>query len=85
MNDSRIDLKCIECNGLMGWWHRRSKMITPLKRKWSQSECEENAIMNNILKIERDDDDIAAFSCVDCGQEFETYEKLVEHETESIE
>jgi hypothetical protein len=41
--------------------------------------------MNNISKMERDDDDIAAFSCVDCGQEFETYEKLVEHETESIE
>lgn len=45
-----------------------------------------NAIMNNISKMERsDDDDIVAFSCVDCGQEFESYEKLVEHETESIE
>jgi hypothetical protein len=41
INDSRIDLQCIECNGLMGWWHRHSEKIMPLKRKWSQLEREE--------------------------------------------
>ena len=41
MNDSTIDLQCIECNGLMGWWHRRLEKITPLIWEWSQSEREE--------------------------------------------
>jgi hypothetical protein len=41
INDSRIDPQCIECNGLMGWWHRRSEKIMPLKRKWSKSKREE--------------------------------------------
>jgi hypothetical protein len=39
INDSSLELKCIVCNGLIGWWDGPTKKITPLKRKWSEDEC----------------------------------------------
>jgi hypothetical protein len=39
INESNIVLKCIICNGLVGWWDGPTKKIVPLKRKWSQDEC----------------------------------------------
>ena len=39
MNDPNIELKCIICGGLIGWWDGPTKKIVPLKRKWSEDEC----------------------------------------------
>jgi hypothetical protein len=40
INGSRIDLQCIICNGMIGWWHTNTEKIMPPKRKWSKEECE---------------------------------------------
>ena len=38
INGSMIELKCNKCNGLIGWWNRPEKKITPYKRAWSDVE-----------------------------------------------
>jgi hypothetical protein len=39
INESSLDLKCIICDRLIGWWDNPTKKIMPLKRKWSEEEC----------------------------------------------
>jgi hypothetical protein len=41
ISDSRTELRCSRCHGLMGWWDEppHTKKITPLKREWSIEEC----------------------------------------------
>jgi len=41
ISDSRIELRCSRCHGLMGWWDEqpRTKKIMPWKRAWSEEEC----------------------------------------------
>jgi hypothetical protein len=38
INESSLGLKCIICNGLIGWWDGPTKKIVPLKRIWSEEE-----------------------------------------------
>jgi hypothetical protein len=41
ISDSRTELRCSRCRGLMGWWDEpsRAKKIMPLKRTWNEEEC----------------------------------------------
>ena len=39
INDSKLELRCIICDGLIGWWNGPTKKIVPLKRQWSEDEC----------------------------------------------
>ena len=41
ISDSRTELRCSRCHGLMGWWDEpsRTKKIMPFKRAWSEEEC----------------------------------------------
>ena len=42
ISDSRTELRCSRCKGLMGWWDEgpsRTKKIMPFKRGWSEEEC----------------------------------------------
>ena len=39
INESSLELKCIICDGLIGWWDGPAKKLVPLKRKWSEDEC----------------------------------------------
>jgi hypothetical protein len=41
ISDSRTELRCSRCRGLMGWWDEpsRAKKIMPFKRAWSEEEC----------------------------------------------
>jgi hypothetical protein len=32
------EIRCIECDSLVGWWHIGTKKIFPLKREWCQKE-----------------------------------------------
>jgi hypothetical protein len=36
INGSSLELKCIICDGLVGWWD--GPTIMPLKRTWSEEE-----------------------------------------------
>jgi hypothetical protein len=42
INGSRIELRCGNCNGLVNWWveNPRKRNIIPVKRGWSEKECE---------------------------------------------
>ncbi len=37
INDSRIELRCSICNGLVNWWGEHPR---PVKRGWSKQDCE---------------------------------------------
>ena len=37
INGSRIELRCGNCNGLVNWWVEHPR---PVKRGWSEKECE---------------------------------------------
>jgi hypothetical protein len=41
ISDSRTELRCSRCRGLMGWWDEPShaKKTMPFKRAWSEEEC----------------------------------------------
>jgi hypothetical protein len=41
ISNSRVELRCSRCHGLMGWWDElpRTKKIMPFKREWSKEEC----------------------------------------------
>jgi hypothetical protein len=41
LSNSRVELRCRSCNGLVGWWDVPSgvKKIMPFKRMWSEEEC----------------------------------------------
>jgi hypothetical protein len=41
ISDSRTELRCSRCHGLIGWWDEPShvKKIIPLKRAWTEEEC----------------------------------------------
>ncbi|MDQ4073016.1 MAG: hypothetical protein M3162_01790 [Thermoproteota archaeon] len=41
ISNSRTELRCSRCHGLMGWWDEppRTRKITPCKREWSHEEC----------------------------------------------
>jgi hypothetical protein len=40
LSNSRVELRCRSCNGLVGWWDVPSgvKKIMPFKRMWSEEE-----------------------------------------------
>jgi hypothetical protein len=43
MIGSRIELECTKCNGIVEWWCEDSvhtRKLMPLKRKWSEEECQ---------------------------------------------
>ncbi len=35
---TRIELRCKNCNGLIGWWKDLTKREVPFKRTWSHEE-----------------------------------------------
>jgi hypothetical protein len=41
ISNSRTELRCGRCHGLMGWYDEspRTKKIMPFKRAWSEEEC----------------------------------------------
>ena len=39
VNNSRIELRCRKCNGIVGWWDAQCTKIMPNKRVWSEEEC----------------------------------------------
>ena len=40
ISESRTELRCSRCKGLMGWWDEpsKAKKIVPVKREWSYEE-----------------------------------------------
>jgi hypothetical protein len=38
--DSRIELECTKCSGIVDWWEEpaHNRKIMPFKRKWSEEE-----------------------------------------------
>lgn len=40
ISESRTELRCSRCKGLMGWWDKpsKTKKIVPVKREWSYEE-----------------------------------------------
>jgi hypothetical protein len=38
IDGSRIDLRCVICNGLIGWWHTQNQKIRPQIRTGSEEE-----------------------------------------------
>lgn len=40
ISQSRTEIRCIRCKGLMGWWDEpsKAKKIVPVKREWSYEE-----------------------------------------------
>ena len=40
ISESRTELRCSKCKGLMGWWDEpsRAKKIRPEKREWSHKQ-----------------------------------------------
>lgn len=43
ITDTRTELRCADCKGLMGWWddEPKTKKLIPPKRKWTKKELEE--------------------------------------------
>jgi hypothetical protein len=41
INNSRVELRCKRCKGLVSWWNisARTKKIMTFKRAWSEEEC----------------------------------------------
>jgi hypothetical protein len=41
ISNSRTELRCGRCHGLVGWWDEpvSNKKIMPLKREWTEEEC----------------------------------------------
>jgi hypothetical protein len=33
------EIKCIECDSVIGWWHIATKKIAPIRRSWTKEEC----------------------------------------------
>ncbi|MDQ2685555.1 MAG: hypothetical protein M3Y25_06905 [Thermoproteota archaeon] len=40
ISESRTELRCSRCKGLMGWWDEpsKAKKIVPVRREWSYEE-----------------------------------------------
>jgi hypothetical protein len=38
INGSRIELRCRNCNRMVGWWHIFTEKIMPLRQTWSKEE-----------------------------------------------
>jgi hypothetical protein len=36
--DSRIELRCHKCNGIISWWHESTEKIRPFRLTWSKEE-----------------------------------------------
>ncbi|HEY0580421.1 MAG TPA: hypothetical protein VGC75_06910 [Candidatus Nitrosocosmicus sp.] len=41
ISDSRTEIRCSRCHGLIGWWDEPSRVrkIMPSKREWTTNEC----------------------------------------------
>lgn len=43
ITETRTELRCVDCHGLIGWWDEvpKTKKLIPPKRDWTEKELQE--------------------------------------------